>query len=885
MKYYLENIENVIKELNSDKKGLTSKEVEKRIEINGKNKLSEGKKEGLFKKILKSLADPMIIMLLITAIISGVIAKIENDSFADVFVILFVVIINTIMGLLQESKAEKAIESLKNMTAATSKVLRDGKMVVVKSEDLTIGDIVLLEAGDQVPSDCRIIESFSLQADESALTGESTSVSKIINFLNLEKEQKDIGLADRKNMLYSGSTIAYGRGKAIVTSIGMNTELGKIAKSLQDVKKEKTELQKKMSELSKTLTKIVLLICALVFFVKLFKSGSFDFKHIIETTLLAVALAVAAIPEGLPAVVTVILSIGVTSMSKKKALIRKLNTIETLGCVQVICSDKTGTLTKNKMTVVDVFTSNSSEEEKNFLVKGMAICSDSKMKKDDKYAEGEPTENGLVEYANSTGLFKMELDEKYKRIEEIPFDSARKMMTTINKNEEKYIQYTKGAFEIILDRSKYYLDNGEKLEITDEIKEKFKEKAKEFASRALRILGLGYNEYEYIPKKIESSELEKDLIFVGFVGMIDPCRDEVFDSIKTCKSAGIRTIMITGDHIDTAVAIAKQLSIIKDRKEALTGLELNELSDEELEKKIKNTSVFARVEPSHKTRIVNTLQKLNYITAMTGDGVNDAPSIKKADVGIAMGITGTDVTKGASDVIIADDNFATIVNAVEEGRKNYDNIKKLIQFQLSTNMAEVLVIFIASLFNLTFLTPTHLLWINMITDSAPGLALGAEPAEDNLMKRKPRPTNDSIFSEGTGIDMIWQGIVMTILVTISYFVGVYLETGSVNLVQSGLGLSMAFITMNFSEIFEAVSMRSQKRSIFTLKKNNLWLLGAVVITSLLTILVVYLPFFVNIFGFTKITFMQLIISIGIAFVLIPTIEIVKFIKRKFRKEK
>ena len=893
MKYYLEDVKDVLKELDSNEDGLSNIEANKRLVDNGKNRIEEGKKDGIFKKIFNSLKDPMIIMLLVTAVISAILAKIQNEPFTDVFIILFVVIINTIMGLIQEGKAEKAIDSLKKMTAATSKVIRDGKIIVIKSEDLVKGDVIVLEAGDLVPADCRLIEAYSMKTDESTLTGESVPVNKLIDILNMSSGENNlIPLADRTNMVYSGSTVVYGRGKAVITEVAMNTEIGKIATSLQTAKKEVTQLQKKMTQLSKTLTKIVLIICALVFVLRLIRGGGINADNFIDTTLMAVALAVAAIPEGLPAVVTVILSIGVTEMSKRKALIRKLNTVETIGCVQVICSDKTGTLTKNKMTVVESFVGeDGNKDDIDLLSKGMALCSDSKMNKEKGVAEGEPTENGLVEYAFKLGFDKTELEKVLPRVQEVPFDSMRKMMSTVHEVktvndkyfDNKYVQFTKGACEILLDRCDFYLENGEVKNINDNFKKNIFAKNKDFADRALRVLGCAYKTSDVLNYEASSEKVEKGLIFIGFVGMIDPCRDEVFDAIDRCKSAGIRPIMITGDHIDTAVAIAKQLKIIEDAKNARTGAEIDGITEEELIEVVKNVSVFARVQPEHKTRIVKALQKLNYITAMTGDGVNDAPSIKQANVGVAMGITGTDVTKGASDIIIADDNFATIVNAVEEGRKNYDNIRKIIQFQLSTNMAEVLVIFISSLLGITFLTPAHLLWINMITDSTPGLALGTEKAEGNIMKRKPRKTDDSVFADGAGVDMIWQGIVMAILVAISFFMGEFLENGRFLLAESKHGMSMAFLTMNFAEMFHAVCMRSQRKSIFKLNSFNWWLLGAIVLTIIFTIGVIYIPFFVNLFGFESINFTEFMVAFSLAFAIIPIIEIVKFFERKFSK--
>ena len=875
MKYYLEDNEKVLKELNTDSNGLSKKEAEERITYYGPNKLEEGKKEGIFKKILKSILDPMIIMLLVAAGISGVTAFIQNDSFTDVFIILFVVIINTILGIVQENKAEQAIESLKEMTASTAKVMRDGKIQVLKSEELVPGDIVILEAGDAVLADCRILESYSMKVEEAAITGESVPVNKIIDILELKENQKDIPLGDRRNMLYSGSTISYGRGKAVVVDTGMKTEIGKIAEELNKAEDEQTPLQKKMAELSKVLTKIVVGISVFVFIFGLIRHGDFSGKIILDTFLTAIALAVAAIPEGLPAVVTIILSIGVTSMAKRNALIRKLTAVEALGCTQVICSDKTGTLTQNKMTVVDEITDN-----KELLATAMALCNDSKIGKDDEKAVGEPTENALVEYAKKLGLLKSEIEEISPRVGEVPFDSMRKMMSTIHLKDNEYIQYTKGACEILLTRCNRYLKNGKVEELTDKIKKEIMSKNKAFADKAYRVLGAAYTTYKEKPEILESNNLEKELIFIGFVGMIDPCRVEVYDAIKECEKAGIRPIMITGDHKDTAVAIAKDLKIIKDASEAITGEEIEDLTDEELTKVVKKCSVYARVQPEHKTRIVKVLKAQNLITAMTGDGVNDAPSIKTADVGISMGITGTDVTKGVSDVVLADDNFATIVNAVEEGRKIYDNVRKVLQFQLSTNMAEVIAVFASSVLGITLLTPAHLLWINMVTDSMPGLALGMEKAEGDVMKRKPRNAEDSVFSDGAGRDMIIQGLLMGILVVLSYFIGEYMETGIWKISNSGQGMSMAFITMNFIEMFHAVCMRSQRNSIFTMKTMNWWLLGAFIFTTVVTIGITTIPFFVKLFGFTNISVLEFIIGFGIAFAIVPSIEITKLIQKK-----
>lgn len=875
MKFYLKSTDEVLKEINATENGLTEKEALKRQEESGKNKLQEAKKEGLIKKIISSLADPMIIMLLVAAAISAVTAIIQNEAFTDLFIILFVVAINTILGLIQESKAESAIDSLMEMTAATSKVLRDGKLTQVKSEDLVVGDVIILEAGDAVPADCRIIESYSMKVEEAAITGESVPVNKIMDIIMLQENALDVSLGDRTNMLYSGSTVVYGRGKAVVTNIGMDTEMGKIASALSVSEKEQTPLQKKMAELSKTLTKIVVAICVFVFVFGIIRSGSFSGEIVLDTFLIAIALAVAAIPEGLPAVVTIVLSIGVTAMAKRQALMRKLTAVETLGCTQIICSDKTGTLTQNKMTVVDQYT-----PDKMLIAKAMALCSDAEIEKGENESKGEPTEAALVNFANSLNLPKYELAEKYPRIGEAPFDSGRKMMSTVHKSEEGIIQYTKGACEMLIEKCTSYLKGNEVVPITEEFKEELKIQIKNFADKAYRTLGAAYKKYDKEPENYEIDTLENDLTFIGFVGMIDPCRPEVYEAIKECRSAGIRPVMITGDHKDTAVAIGKDLGIVTDSSEALTGQDLEQLSDEELVEAVKKCSIFARVQPEHKTRIVKAFKSQNLITAMTGDGVNDAPSIKAADIGISMGITGTDVTKGASDMVLADDNFATIVNAVEEGRKIYDNIRKVLQFQLSTNMAEVIAVFSASVLGVSVLSPAHLLWINMVTDSAPGLALGMEKAEGDLMRRKPRSSKEGVFSNGAGLDMIIQGLYMGLLIIVSFFVGQYMELGHIGIFESIDGATMAFLTTNFIELFHAICMRSQRGSIFKMKTFNWWLFGAFVLTTILTICVIYIPVLTTLFELSSISIKEFAVAFALAFSVVPVLEIIKFFQRK-----
>ena len=911
MKHYLEEAQSVLTELKTTENGLTAAEAAKRLEANGKNKLKEAEKETLFKKFIGSLADPMIIMLIVAAVIQAIVAVIEASGkptigdFADVLVILVVVIINTIMSLVQESKAEAAMDALMQMTAATSKVLRDGEMVVVKSEDIVVGDVVILEAGDAVPADCRILESHSIKAEEAALTGESVPVSKIIDVLMCKDTSGDVALGDRKNMLYSGSTIVYGRGKAVVTSVGMETEMGKIADALSEAEKEQTPLQKKMAELSKFLTKLVLGISILVFVVGIIeniflnKGGDAGiFNIVIDVFISAVALAVAAIPEGLPAVVTIILSIGVTAMSKRQALIRKLTAVETLGCTQIICSDKTGTLTQNKMTVVDEFTC-----DKQLLATAMALCSDAEIKPGEENSVGEPTECALVNYANKLGLPKYELDEKTPRVGEAPFDSGRKMMSTVHKVGDKFVQYTKGACDVMLSKCTGYLKDGQVVPMTDELKAEINKQNKSFADRALRVLCAAYKEHDSMPESCDPEALEHDLIFIGLTGMIDPCRPEVYDAIKECRLAGIRPVMITGDHKDTAVAIGKDLGIINDASEAIVGAELDKYSDEELVEEVVKYSVYARVQPEHKTRIVKAWKARGMVTAMTGDGVNDAPSIKASDIGIGMGITGTDVTKGVADMVLADDNFATIVHAVEEGRKIYDNVLKVLQFQLSTNLSEVLIMFVASILNFNILGAVHLLWVNMVTDSLPGLALGMEKAEGNLMKRKPRATTDGIFSNGAGADMVWQGIYLTIIEIAAYAIGYFHEIGNWHFIGTGTeenvvnAMAMAFLTVNFAEMMCAINMRSRTGSLFSkdmLKNVNWWLVGAFFVTTILTLAAVYVPGLQDVFGIEKTTFQwsgegfdleELTISFALALSTIPVFEIGKAIRRASEKKK
>ncbi len=877
MKFYLEEKEAVLNELDANREGLTAQQASDRTEKYGKNKLEAEKGKSLIRRFLEQLADPMIIILLVAAAISGVLAVVENDSFADVIIILAVVIVNAILGVYQENKAEKAIEALQEMSAATSKVLRDGKLIVLPSEDITIGDIVFLEAGDAVPADARILECASLKVEESALTGESVPVTKFIEQINLGENQKDVPLGDRKNMVYMGSTVVYGRATVVVTAVGMQTEMGKIAGALSNAKDGQTPLQIKLAQLSKTLTFLVVGICLVVFAVQLLKAGRLDFELALSSFMIAVSLAVAAIPEGLAAVVTVVLSIGVTNMSKRNAIIRKLTAVETLGCAQIICSDKTGTLTQNKMTVVDFF-----GDDEEYVSGAMALCSDAELNSDGTVT-GEPTEAALVAWANKLGRDKPSLKAIYFRCGEAPFDSLRKMMTTVHRSSDGYVQFTKGAPDVIFSRCSYYMENGSIHPMTDEYREKLLKQNKGMANRALRVLACAEVRTPEEPASYEPEDLEKDMVFIGMCGMIDPVRPEVADAIVECGAAGIRPIMITGDHVDTAKAIAKELGILKDGRRAVTGSELDEMDDETFAREYQNISVYARVQPEHKTRIVSAWQNDGYITAMTGDGVNDAPSIKTADIGVGMGITGTDVTKNVADMVLTDDNFATIVSAVEEGRRIYDNIRKAIQFLLGSNMSEVLCIFFASLIGFTILKPVHLLWINLVTDCFPALALGMEYAEPDIMKRKPREAKAGIFSGGMGIDIIYQGIMFTVLVFISYLIGCHSDTGVWAFANSNHGITMAFLTLSFAEIFHSFNMRSQRKSIFTLKKMNKMLIISAVFSLVATTIVCEVPFLASAFGFTVVGLKGYAIAAGIGITVIPIVEIIKAIQRKFSK--
>lgn len=872
---YTQTPEQLLSQLETTEQGLSSAEAAARLEKYGPNKLKDAEKPTMVQRFLAQLKDPMLVILMVAAAVSAVTNYLAGESFAEVFIILIVVLLNAVLGVLQESKAEAAIEALQTMTAATCKVLRDGKQQTVHSDELVPGDVVVLEAGDSVPADGRLLESASLKIEEAALTGESVPVNKVIEALGLAHGKDEVPLGDRKNMCYMGSTVVYGRGRALVTRTGMDTEMGKIAGALANTADEQTPLQRRLDELGKTLSKLVLGICVFIFIFDLVMAGSFTLESVLSTFMVAVSLAVAAIPEGLATVVTVVLSIGVTNMSKRNAVIRRLTAVETLGCTQVICSDKTGTLTQNKMTVVQHL------GDTQRLATALALCNDANLGENGQ-AEGEPTEAALVNFAAAEGLPKPQLAAAAPRVDEAPFDSGRKMMSTIHTAENGFIQYTKGAPDEVLKRCTQYWADGKALPMTEEKRAEILAENKRMADQALRVLAAAQRIWDEKPASNEPEQLEQQLCFVGLVGMIDPVRPEVKAAIAECRAAGIRPVMITGDHKDTAVAIARELGIIQDASEAITGAELDAIPDEEMQQAVRRYGVYARVQPEHKVRIVNAWKANGAVTAMTGDGVNDAPSIKSADIGVGMGITGTDVTKNVADMVLADDNFATIVGAVEEGRRIYDNIRKAIQFLLGSNMSEVLGVFGSTLMGFTLLNPVHLLFINLITDCFPALALGMEKGEPDIMQRAPRDSKDGIFAGGLGFDIAYQGILIAGITMLSYILGHCMEVGFFEMPHgvSPDGMTMAFLTMSMCEIFHSFNMRSQRKSVFTLGTHNKILWGAMLGSLVLTTLVLEVPFIANMFGFTPISLPEYLVALALAVLVIPVVELVKWFQRR-----
>ncbi|MBE5734886.1 MAG: calcium-translocating P-type ATPase, PMCA-type [Clostridiales bacterium] len=879
------SIDEVISYYKTSESGLSSKRAEQLLEKNGKNKLVETKRKNWFMRFLDQMKDVMIIVLLIASLVSGILAVIEKKyiDLVDSGIILLIVIINAIIGLIQENKANNAMEALKNMNKPYAKVLRDGEIIKIKSEDIVVGDIVVLEAGDIVPADIRLIDSASLKIEESALTGESVPSEKNHNVILSDTTP----LGDRKNMVYSSGVVAYGRGKGVVVAVGMDTEVGKIATMLNESKENQTPLQGQLAKTAKLLSILVLGIALVIFVASIVKNG-LTTESISNSFMTAVAIAVAAIPEGLPAVVTIVLAIGVKRMSEKKAIVKNLPAVETLGCCQVICSDKTGTLTINKMTVKQLFTisqglfyksesSHNSDCERT-LIEGLVLCNDTVENSDDTLV-GDPTETALVAYAKLIGTNIKILNKEAPRLYEIPFDSKRKLMTTLNSTRGKNISYTKGAVDVILNRCTHIMHENEIRPITEDDILVIKQANKQMADSALRVLGLAIKTSNLTNK----ANLEEGLTFVGIVGMIDPPRKEVKAAVATCNKAGMRAIMITGDHLDTAVAIAKEIGIYKKDSLAITGAELDKLSDKEFHKNLHRYSVFARVSPENKVRIVQAFKSFNMIVAMTGDGVNDAPSIKIADVGVGMGITGTDVSKGAADMVLADDNFATIVAAVEEGRKVYSNIQKAVKYLLSANIAEVLCLFISTIFLLApgqeFLSAVMILWINLVTDSFPALALGCEKADKDIMDYPPRKSGSSLFAGNTGKDIIIQGLMQTILTMLSYCIGHYVMG------NHEIGVTMAFITLALIQLFHSYNTKSN-HSLFSRNPLDNKLLNIAFLVGIIFILIpTLIPFIAGFFGAVPLTLTQWIIAVGCSIAIIPMVEIQKIIENKKVKRK
>lgn len=898
-KWFNKEIKDVENILQTDvEKGLTSDEVTKRREKYGLNQLEAAKKKSLLQRFLDQFKDFSIIVLIIAAIVSGVVGVANGEGITDTIIILIVVLVNAIIGVSQEAKAEKSLEALQKLTDHASKVIRNGEVTVVPAKELVPGDIVVLDTGDYIPADLRIIEAINLKSQEASLTGESLPVEKE----TAKIEDPETGIGDRVNMAFSSSLVTYGRGKGIVVETGMTTEVGKIAGMINSTEKQETPLQTKLNKLGKTLGIAALAICAFIFLVGLIQG-----KEAIHMFMTAVSLAVAAIPEGLVAVSTIVLAIGVQKMVKKNAIVKRLPAVETLGSATVICSDKTGTLTQNKMTVEKIFWNNSLkdltnikeneiDEELKKLVYANMLCNDTKVSSDGTLT-GDPTETALVDMA-----FKLDFDptiyDRTPRLEEVPFDSDRKLMTTVNEVNGKYIVYTKGGIDELLNRCVAYEVNGEIKNDLASYSNTIRQENEGMAKEALRVLGCAYKEIDHVPNKQEMEEIEKDLIFIGMVGMIDPPREEAKHAVDKCKTAGIKTVMITGDHKITATAIAKKLGILENEEEAITGLELEKMSDEELEKNVRNYSVYARVSPEHKVRIVKAWQKQGEIVAMTGDGVNDSPALKTSDIGCAMGIVGTDVSKEAADVILTDDNFATIVSAVEEGRRIYDNILKVIQFLLSSNVGEIIVLFLATMLtplfaswfgitdvnNLEILLPIHILWINLVTDSLPALALAFDPADKDIMKRKPAKPGKGVFTRGMSWRIIYQGIMIGLLTLAAFMIGLATTTEPINGLtldasKIEVGQTMAFITLALSELVHVFNIRNNKKSIFrTSIFNNPKLLLAIIASAALMFVILLVEPLRNIFSIPVLPSQNILELVGLVFAPIVIVEIFKLFR-------
>ena len=896
--WFNKSTQEVEKELNTNiESGLNGNEVNDARSKYGYNELKSKKKKSLIVKFFEQFKDFMIIVLIISAIVSGIVGVAEGEGLTDTIIILIVVILNAIIGVIQENKAEKSLEALKKLSNHVAKVIRNGKLEIVESRQLVPGDIVVLDTGDYVPADLRIIESINLKSQESALTGESVPVEKISDII----EDKNIGIGDRANMLFSSSLITYGRGKGIVVETGMNTEVGKIAGIINETENTQTPLQLKLNKLGKILGIVALIICVIIFVIGLLYG-----KEPIHMFMTAVSLAVAAIPEGLPAVSTIVLAIGVQRMVKKNAIIKNLPSVETLGSSSVICSDKTGTLTQNKMTVEMVFYNNNlakvsdiKDKNKEFelLIDSGVLCNDTKIS-DNKKLTGDPTETALIDLA-----YKIQKDAKniistHKRVGEVPFDSDRKLMTTINEYNGKYIVYTKGAVDELMKRCINYTLNGNIKDDLQEYRKIVSENNMIMANNALRVLGFAYKELDVMPTDQEIKEIEKDLTFIGMVGMIDPPREEAKEAVKKCKTAGIKPIMITGDHKLTATAIAKQLGILENDTEAITGAQLEQMPQSELEKNIENYSVYARVSPEHKVRIVKAWQKKGNVVAMTGDGVNDAPALKTADIGCAMGVVGTDVAKEAADVILTDDNFATVVSAVEEGRRIYNNILKAIQYLLSSNVGEIITLFVAILItpilastfgitdisNLTPLLPIHILWINLVTDSLQALALAVDPPEKDIMNKKPKKAGSSIFTKGMIWRVVYQGIMIGTITLIAYCIGLATPNQSEHM-RLEIAQTMAFTVLAFSQLVHVFNIRDNKLSIFkTGIFDNKKLILATIASAIMMFVILLVPSLRNVFSIVELPIENVLEVILLVFSPVLIVEIFKLLKINTSKD-
>ena len=904
--WFNKDISEVEKELQTDiNKGLANEQVKEKTEKYGLNELQEAKKKSLLQRFLDQFKDFSIIVLIIAAIVSGAVGIAQGEGVTDTIIILIVVVVNAVIGVVQESKAEKSLEALQKLSDHAAKVIRNGSMSVIPAKELVPGDIVVLDTGDYIPADLRIIEAVNLKSQESSLTGESVPVEKSVEKL----DDKEIGIGDRVNMLFSSSLVTYGRGKGIVVETGMTTEVGKIAGMINSAEKQETPLQQKLNKLGKTLGIVALSICVLIFIIGLIQG-----KEPINMFMTAVSLAVAAIPEGLVAVSTIVLAIGVQKMVKKNAIVKRLPAVETLGSATVICSDKTGTLTQNKMTVEKIFWNNqlkdmsevekieNKDKELTELIYANMLCNDTKIAENGELA-GDPTETALIDMAFKLD-FKQDIIEKLKRVEEVPFDSDRKLMTTVNQVDNKYVVYTKGGIDELLNRCIDYEINGEKKTDLEEYTKTIRSQNETMAKEALRVLGCAYKEIDHIPSKEEMKDIESNLTFIGMVGMIDPPREEAKKAVEKCKTAGIKTVMITGDHKITATAIAKKLGILENEDEAITGLELEKMSDEELEKNVRHYSVYARVSPEHKVRIVKAWQKNGEIVAMTGDGVNDSPALKTSDIGCAMGIVGTDVAKEAADVILTDDNFATIVSAVEEGRRIYDNILKVIQFLLSSNVGEIVVLLVATLMtplisnwfgiadvnHLEILLPIHILWINLVTDSLPALALAFDPANKGIMNRKPLKPSKGVFTKGMVWRVIYQGVMIGGLTLAAFLIGLGTTTEPIDgltLEESKIevGQTMAFVTLAFSELVHVFNVRNNKESLFKTKVfNNSKLIWAILGSAALMLVILLVPALRNVFSIPVLPTQNVLELVGLVIAPLIIVELFKLFKINTTKE-